>query len=80
MIRPALSSTIQIQEEFMGKSDTVLCDPNQMFQVVMHLCTNAGEAMSKRGGVLNVSLTEIVLDQEGAVLFPELTPQAPIWC
>ena len=58
----------------MEESDTVVCDPNQMFQVVMNLCTNAGEAMSKKGGVMKVTLTEKTLNQKEAARYSELAP------
>ena len=74
LIRPTLPSTIQIQEEFMAESDTVVSDPTEMFQVVMNLCTNAGQAMSKKGSILKVTLTDMILDPAGAASYPELSP------
>ena len=42
----------------------VLADPTQIHQVIMNLCTNAYHAMNEKGGVLDVSLTDIELDSE----------------
>ena len=33
-----------------------MCDPTQIHQVIMNLCTNAAHAMRDSGGVLDVTL------------------------
>jgi CheY-like chemotaxis protein len=40
----------------------------------MNLCTNAGFAMRKKGGVLSISLSEIDLDAAFTDQFPAMTP------
>jgi PAS domain S-box-containing protein len=74
LVRQTLPSTIQIQEEFVTASDTIVYNPNQMLEMIIALCTNAGQAIPKEGGVLKVALTEMILDQAEATAYPELSP------
>ncbi len=61
LIRATLPSTIQIKQDIRSDS-TILADPVQVHQVLMNLCTNAGHAMMKDGGILDVSLGDVELD------------------
>jgi PAS domain S-box-containing protein len=63
LLRATLPTTIEIRQNIATES-MVLADPTQMHQVIMNLCTNAYHAMSEKGGVLDVSLTDIDLDAE----------------
>ncbi|MCC6155286.1 MAG: response regulator, partial [Candidatus Hydrogenedentes bacterium] len=51
----------------------VLADSSQIHQIVMNLCTNAAHAMREEGGVLDVSLAEIVVDEHSEKAGLELT-------
>ena len=59
LLRASLPATIDIQQQLAAKSDVVLADPTQLHQIMMNLCTNAGHAMRKSGGVLTVSTCNI---------------------
>jgi signal transduction histidine kinase len=48
------------------KAGQILADPTQMQQVLMNLCTNAGLAMEKEGGVLEIRLGNVELGGEDA--------------
>jgi PAS domain S-box-containing protein len=61
LIRAILPSTIEIRQHINSDS-TIMADPVQLDQVLMNLCTNAGYAMMKHGGVLDVTLTDVKLD------------------
>jgi len=63
LLRSTLPTTIEIRQNI-SSANTVLADPTQMHQVIMNLCANAYHAMSEKGGVLEVSLTDIELDSE----------------
>jgi len=63
LLRATLPTTIEIRQNI-ATTSMVLADPTQMHQVIMNLCTNAYHAMSEKGGVLDVSLTDIDLDAE----------------
>ncbi len=62
LIRASLPATIEIRENLDGHCGTVSCDPSQMHQVLMNLCTNAFDAMRESGGVLEVSLDSLEVD------------------
>jgi PAS domain S-box-containing protein len=64
MLRSTLPATIEIRSSFDEKAKTglVMADPTQVHQVIVNLCTNAGQAMRDDGGVLEVSLNETVSD------------------
>lgn len=63
-LRASLPSTIEIRRSLDPEVGPVLADPTQMQQVVMNLCTNAAHAMGKKGGVLEVRLSEMVVGEE----------------
>jgi len=56
LLRASLPSTIDVQTSIRTQSDVVLADATQIHQVLMNLCTNAGHAMRREGGVLTVVL------------------------
>ena len=63
ILRPSLPSTIEIKTDVLSKR-AVLADPTQMHQVLMNLCTNAAHAMQEEGGILEVTLTDTMLETE----------------
>lgn len=63
LLRATLPTTIEIRQNI-STTSMVLADPTQLHQVIMNLCTNAYHAMNEKGGVLDVSLTDIDLDAE----------------
>jgi len=62
LLRAPLPSTIKIQR-FIGETGVVFADPTQIHQVLMNLCTNAAHAMRDTGGILEVSLSSIEIDE-----------------
>jgi PAS domain S-box-containing protein len=61
LLRASLPTTIEMRLNIDTVSDVVLADPVQIQQVLMNLCTNAGDAMRDTGGRLEVSLADTVL-------------------
>lgn len=62
LIRASLPSNIEIRHSAHADNSLILCEPNQIHQVLMNLCTNAGYAMRKNGGVLEVVLSTVEYD------------------
>lgn len=72
LLRSSLPATIEIRKNIGDESGIVLADPTHIHQVMMNLCTNAAYAMQENGGMLEVSLEEIYLDEKAASLFNDL--------
>jgi signal transduction histidine kinase/ActR/RegA family two-component response regulator len=59
LLRASLPKSITMQEDI-SCSSVIMGDSTQIHQVVMNLCTNAGQAMKdKQNGVLSVSLEDV---------------------
>ena len=72
LLRASIPMTIEIRYRSDTVSDSVLADPSQMHQVIMNLCTNAAHAMSGAGGVLDVILESVTIDEVEASRYPDL--------
>jgi PAS domain S-box-containing protein len=62
LLRATLPTTIEIREDLSQVAGIINADPTQMHQVIMNLGTNAGHAMQEDGGVLEVSLANVEID------------------
>ena len=75
LLRASLPSTIEIREEISSECGAILADPTQLHQIIMNLCTNAYQSMRENGGVLGVSLTNMIIGKEDCkVISTELAP------
>jgi len=63
-LRASISSTIEIKHNFHAPDSIVMADSIQIHQVLMNLCTNAAYAMKEKGGVLDVRLDEVSIEDE----------------
>jgi two-component system, cell cycle sensor histidine kinase and response regulator CckA len=59
LLRGALPKSLEIRQNICSSAGIVLADPIQIHQLLMNLCTNAGHAMQKTGGVLEVGLSNV---------------------
>ncbi len=73
MLRATLPCTIDIRSSINGRG-MVLGDPTKIQQVLMNLCTNAGHAMRDQGGLLEVSLTDEVVEAEPGTVYSDQHP------
>jgi PAS domain S-box-containing protein len=73
-LRASLPSTIEIRPDIRSESADVMCNPTQIQQVLMNLCTNAAQAMKDTGGNMFVSLCGVTLKQKEADKHPDLHP------
>jgi len=74
LLRSSLPSTIEIKRHVTTSPAVVLADPTQIHQLIMNLCTNAAHAMRRDGGVLEISLDRVELDESSANQYMELVP------
>ena len=64
LLRAAVPATIEIRFVLAEDCGPVLADPDQIHQVLMNICTNACQAMSSRGGILEVKLGRAKTEEE----------------
>ncbi len=76
MLRVLLPSTIEINQNIDKECGTVLADQSQIYQMIMNLGTNAYHAMSNKGGVLGVTMTEVNIDSGDLTSNLAITPGA----
>ena len=74
LLRATLPTNIEIHTRIDDRSGAVLADPTQVHQVMMNLCTNAYQCMQERGGVLEVSLDNILVGALETGSSPQLPP------
>jgi len=67
LLRASIPATVEIRQNIDIESDMVMADPTQIHQVMMNLCTNASYAMREKGGILEVKLSNVYIDNETAV-------------
>ncbi|MGD9018163.1 MAG: PAS domain S-box protein [Desulfobacterales bacterium] len=73
LIRASLPATIEIQGKNLNTQTVVEADPIQIHQVMMNLCSNAHHAMRQKGGVLEIVMASVHIDEESAGKFTELS-------
>ena len=74
LLRSSIPTTIEIRHNLSSHSDTINGDPGQIKEVLINLCSNSADAMRENGGVLEVSLENITLDEQTAVGYDALSP------
>jgi PAS domain S-box-containing protein len=73
LLRSTLPANIEVRTDIRTQKP-VLADATEIHQVVMNLCTNAYHAMEEHGGVLDIVLDEVDLDDDGRFPDVDLTP------
>jgi signal transduction histidine kinase len=72
MLRATIPTSVEFREDVSGNLSSVLADPTQISQVMMNLCTNAAHAMEDEGGVLQVNLEDVEIEEDKALPHPDL--------
>jgi PAS domain S-box-containing protein len=72
LLRASLPTNIEIKQMISAGSTSVLCDPTQIHQIIMNLCTNSYRAMRDEGGVLDVRLESFTPDPAFVANHPDL--------
>lgn len=73
LLRATLPTTIEIRQQIKPGLGLIAADPTQIHQVIMNLCTNAGDAMRVNGGILDISAMSTTLDANDMVRYPGLS-------
>ena len=64
MLRSAIPTSVEFKQHISDDPCNILGDAAQINQIVMNLVTNAADAMSEEGGLLEVTLEKIILQEE----------------
>ena len=73
LLRASTPSTVEIRQDI-GSDSLVMGDLTQIHQIFMNLCTNAVYAMAEGGGVMGVTLMDVVLDAASLSGHPGIKP------
>ena len=68
LLRASIPATIEIKLTHAASSDTILAAPVEVQQILMNLATNASLAMQEKGGILEISLTDIEFAPDSSYL------------
>ncbi|MBM9518509.1 ABC transporter substrate-binding protein [Desulforhopalus vacuolatus] len=63
LIRPSTPTTIEIRKQI-ESSSFILANSTQIHQIMMNLCTNASHAMQDSGGIMTVSLKDVLISDD----------------
>jgi signal transduction histidine kinase/ActR/RegA family two-component response regulator len=75
LLRASIPATIGITFAATAATDTVVAAPTEIQQVLMNLVTNASFAMREKGGVIEVTLSDIDVEPGPSVLLEDTTPR-----
>ena len=64
LLRASLRSTIIIRQHIETASRLVPANSSQIEQVIMNLGMNAGDAIGEQGGAIDISLTDVEIDED----------------
>ncbi len=64
MLRSAIPTSVEFKQHVSDDPCNILGDPVQINQIMMNLVTNAADAMSEEGGLLEVTLEKMMLQEE----------------
>ncbi|MBU4426851.1 MAG: PAS domain S-box protein, partial [Proteobacteria bacterium] len=65
LLRASLPTTIEFRLNIEPEIGIIEADPTQMHQVLMNLCTNAAHAMDEKGGILELSVQNVTIFEDG---------------
>jgi PAS domain S-box-containing protein len=74
LLRATLPLNIEIREGFDAATPHVVADGNELHQIAMNLATNAAHAMKEQGGVLEIRVGPVTLDETFAAAHPGTRP------
>jgi len=74
MLRASIPTTIEIRRNISEKWATVKADSVQINQVLLNLCSNAAHAMKEKGGILEIGLENVAIDEDMVIDYHDLMP------
>ena len=70
----SIPSIIKLKKDITPGVGLIVGDPAQIHQVITNLCANATDTMQKTGGILEISLTNMMIPVERICHYPNLSP------
>jgi signal transduction histidine kinase len=64
LLKATIPANITVEIDLKAETSIVNCDPTQIHQVIMNLCTNAVHAMEEKGGALTIMLRNVTLGSQ----------------
>ena len=73
-LRSTLPASVELRRNLPDTDIFILGDPIQMNQIMINLCTNASQAMGETGGILEIAVQQMYLDEEAVEGHSDLSP------
>ena len=73
LIRSTIPTSIEIRQKLESNS-LIMGNPTQVHQLFMNLCTNAEHAMEDHGGIIEVGLADVAIDDRSSLIQLGLKP------
>ncbi|MEQ8189251.1 MAG: ATP-binding protein, partial [Candidatus Eremiobacterota bacterium] len=74
LLRRLLPSTIELKDNIEENLVWIMADPTQIQQIIINLCTNAAQAMSKSTGLMEVTLKNFSLQAKDITVYENMKP------
>lgn len=74
LMRASLPATVEIRQRMETEEGIIFADPVQIHQLLINLCTNAGQALRGEKGVIEVGLSDYVLSSGENPPHPDMEP------
>ena len=71
-LRSTIPTTIEIRKNLPTINARILADSVQLNQIILNLCINASQEMETTGGILEINVDLVTLDEVSAKFYPEL--------
>ncbi|OGP62356.1 MAG: hypothetical protein A2V65_12435, partial [Deltaproteobacteria bacterium RBG_13_49_15] len=72
-LRASIPSSIEIRENIDENADAILGDSTQINQILINLCTNARDAMHEEGGILEIGVENLKIENQDASPYQQLS-------
>lgn len=74
LLRATIPATVKIKYQIELTNEVIMANPVQLRQIVMNLCSNAAQAMFEDGGVIEIHLSRVMLDDSRMAADHDLEP------
>jgi len=74
LLRSLIPANIDIRERYGDDTYATRIDPTQLHQIIINMCTNASQAISKNGGVIDVAHDTVMINKQKGGEIDDLEP------